>query len=171
MNRDGRSGVSNSVFALTVLVLIVIASSGFLLYATRPAMTETMTNTMTEMMTAGSSAVSFVPAHGAMIGAAYLVTAPLGNGSYALAIYANDLESPAMGDYIVEAAQNSGQMATAPIAGGNVTLSEFDADGRGNGQFFIILHGNPAASYESVSLYFVPGMEMQSATEVATAPL
>ena len=48
-----------------------------------------------------------------------------------------------MGDYIVEAAQNSGQMATVPIAGTNATLSEFEADSFGIRAVLHSLDGEP----------------------------
>jgi hypothetical protein len=174
-----RRGVTNAVFASTVAVLLIVAASGFLLYAGRPTMTETTSETMThtttstEMMneTMQEPAIALVPSHGQMISSGWLIVAPLGNGSYAVSVYARGLEAPAMGDYIVEAAQNSGQMAMVPIAGANVTLSEFTTDSHGTGQYFAGLHENPSSVYESVSLLFIPGMRMQNATVVATATL
>jgi len=143
-------------------------------------MEETTTVTSTGSMATSSSsmsevaapaAVAFVPAHGQMFGEGWLLVAPLGNGSYAVSLHATGLESASMGDYIVEAAQNSGQMSTVPIAGTNATLSEFDADGMGNGLFFTVLHQNPGSVYESISIVYLPAMEMQNATVVATAAL
>jgi hypothetical protein len=106
-----------------------------------------------------------------MFGNGWLIVASLGGGDYALTLHATGLESASMGDYIVEGAQNSGQMATVPIAGSNATLSEFSADSSGNGQFFTILMENPSSAFESVSIVYLPGMEMQNATVVATASL
>ncbi len=76
-----------------------------------------------------------------------------------------------MGDYIVEAAQSRGQMATVPIAGTNATLSEFEADSFGYGQFFTVLMESLSSLYEGVSVVYLPGMEMTNATVVATATL
>jgi hypothetical protein len=35
--------------------------------------------------------------------------------------------------------------------------------------FFVILHQEPASIYESVSILYLPGMQMQNAVAVATA--
>jgi hypothetical protein len=118
-----------------------------------------------------AGAIAFVPAHGQMFGSGWLIVASLGNGDYAVTLHATGLESSSTGNYIVEVAQNSGQMATVPIAGTNATLSEFDADSSGYGQFFTVLMENPHSAYESVSIVYLPGMEMQNATVVATAAL
>lgn len=107
MNPNG-TGVSSAVFASAVIVLIVVAASGFGLYATKPqvvstttvtstnemtnTMTETMTNTMTETMTTTMTgnmtqtstsamtheAIAFTPRQGQMIGNAWLLVEPAG---------------------------------------------------------------------------------------------
>lgn len=180
-----RHAVGTPVFAVTVLLLLVLAASGFLLYATKPitqgATTVTMSQTMSESMSASSTsgamaetaapAIAFVASSGQMFGQGWLIVAPLENGSYAIAVHATGLEPASMGDYIVEAAQNSGQMATVPIAGANDTQSEFTADASGVGQFFAVLHEEPSSVFESVSIVYLPGMEMQDAAVVATASL
>jgi len=171
-----RRGVSNTIFGITVVVLLAVAAGGFVLYGTRSAIqgtTSTASDTMSHSSagTGASHAVAFNPAHGQMFGIGWLIVAPLGNGSYAVTLYATGLEPSAMGDYIVEAAQNTGQMAMVPIAGTNATLSEFVADSHGNGQFFVVLHQAPTSIYESVSIVYLPGMEMQNAVVVATAPV
>jgi hypothetical protein len=190
-----RRAVGNMIFASTVIVLLVVAASGFLLYSQKSSMTETTTDVMTETMTqtamqtsesmsetstsSGSmsasaqpgAAIAFASASGQMFGGGWLTTAPIGNGSYIVSIYATGLESSSMGDYIVEAAQNSGSMAMVPIGGSNATLSEFDTSSHGTGQFSIVLHQDPASIYESVSLVYLPGMAMTNATVVASAPL
>jgi len=173
--RSRRGSVSNGVFAITVAVLVVVASAGFLLYSSRPTMEETMTVTTSDTMSSngssGATATALVAAHGAMFGNGWLVVASAGNGSYIVTLRATGLEPASMGDYIVEAAQNSGQMATVPIAGSNATLSEFEADNAGNGEFFTILHEAPSSAYESVSIEYLPGMQMQEAMVVASASL
>ena len=200
-----RIGVSNAIFATSVIVLILIAAGGFTLYASKPSvtstvtetatatrtapattqtevmthtevmnhtatMTETMTevrnHTMTEMM--AEPAIPFTPAKGQMIHDAWLIVAPLGNGTYALSIHAEGLEGPSMGSYLVEGTQH-GTNVTVPVGGQNFTLSEFEADSNGNGQFFIILNQNPAMVYDTISLVFLPGMDMTKATVAATA--
>jgi hypothetical protein len=183
LSNSERRAVTTAVFGVTIALLLVVAASGFVLYGTRSTMQETSTVTMTETMgqsasTSGSmnesaspAAVAFVPVQGQMFGSGWLIIASLGNGDYALSLHATGLESASMGSYIVEAAQNSGQMATVPIAGSNATLSEFEADSSGNGQFFTVLMENPRSAYESVSIVYLPGMEMQNAAVVATAAL
>ncbi len=172
-----RRAVSNAVFAATVVVLLAVAAGGFLLYGTKPAMEETMTVTATRSPSSSSisegaaPAIAFTPAKGQMFGGGWLIVAPLGNGSYAISIHATGLEPASMGAYIVEGAQNSGQMAKVPIAGNNATQSEFTADSLGSGQFFAVLHQKPSSAYESVSIVFLPGMQMQNAVVVATASL
>jgi hypothetical protein len=133
---------------------------------------DTMSHSSSSAMSGTSApAIAFTPAHGQMFGKGWLIVAPLGNGSYAVTLHATGLEPASMGDYIVEAAQNSGQMAMVPIAGTNATQSEFIADNNGNGQFFIVLHQEPSSNFESVSIVYLPGMQMQGATVVATASL
>jgi hypothetical protein len=186
-----RRAIGNAVFAVTVVVLLAVAVSGYFLYGTKSnmdetttvtstaSMSESMSETMSESMsssammngTTAADATAFVPAQGQMFGAGWLIFASLGNGDYALTLHATGLESASMGDYIVEAAQNSGQMATVPIAGSNDTLSEFTADSSGNGQFFTVLMENPSSVYESVSIVYLPAMAMENATVVATASL
>ena len=179
---ENRLAVSNIIFASVTIALVVVGSTGFFLYATRPTTHETVTESMTGTMShsstssvtmneTGPRAVAFTPAHGEMVSTGWLIVAPLTNGSYTVSVYAKGLEPPAMGDYIVEAAQKTGQMAMVPIGGTNLTLSEFSTDSHGTGQFFIILHQNPGSLYENVSIVFLPGMQMQNATVVATAPL
>ena len=178
-----RSGVSNTVFAGTTIVLLILAGLGFSLYFTNsPAvhtttvnMTETMTNTSTSVMTEtsnGTSAIAFTPAKGQMIHTAWLLIEPSGMGHYALAIHAEGLESTqSMGsDYIVEGAQSSGSMAVVPI-GPNATASEFETTSGGVGNFFIILGQNPYTSFENIQIVYLPGMQMTNATVVATASL
>jgi hypothetical protein len=181
LSHPRRPTVSNIVFGITVVVLLAVAAGGFFLYGTRPAMEETTTvtssdtvshsSTSSAMNDTAASAIAFATAHGQMFGEDWLLVAPLGNGSYAVSLHATGLESASMGDYIVEAAQNSGQMAMVPIAGTNATQSEFTADSHGGGQFFAVLHQKPSSIYESVSIAYLPGVEMQNATVVATAPL
>lgn len=176
-----RRAISNALFGITVAVLLAVAASGFFLYGTRPAAQETMTVSSSDTMSHTSSsaamsetaapAVAFTPAHGQMFGNGWLIVAPLGNGRYAVTLHANGLEPAAMGNYIVEAAQSTGQMAMVPIAGANATLSEFEADNNGNGQFFTILHQSPRSIYESVSIVYLPQMQMTNAVVVATAAL
>lgn len=178
-----RRAVTTAVFGVTVVVLLAVAGAGFILYGTRSTMQETSTVTMTDTTSQSSSttgtmnesaapaAIAFTPAHGQMFGSGWLIVASVGNGDYALTLHATGLESSSMGDYIVEAAQNSGQMSTVPIAGSNATLSEFEADGSGTGQFFTVLMENPGSVYESVSIVYLPAMEMTNATVVATASL
>lgn len=192
-----RTGVSSTIFASSVIVLILIAVGGFTLYATKPpvtlsvtetatltrtapattqtevmndtaTMTETMVRnqTVTEMM--AEPAIPFTPAKGQMIHDAWLIIAPLGNGTYALSIHAEGLEDSSMGAYLVEGTQH-GTNVTVPVGGQNITLSEFEADSSGNGQFFIILDQNPATLYDTISLVFLPGMQMTNATVAATA--
>jgi hypothetical protein len=156
---------------------LAVAAGGFFLYGTKSGTAETITVTASDTMSHSSSsggmngAIAFVAAHGQMFGNGWLVLAPLGNGSYAISLHATGLEAPAMGNYVVEAAANTGQMAMSPIAGTNATLSEFEADSHGNGQFFTVIHQDPHSIFESVSIVYLPGMQMQNATVVATAPL
>jgi hypothetical protein len=182
-----RIGVSSAIFATSVIVLVLIAAGGFALYASKPAVTSTVTETATATRTAPATtqtevmnhtatttemmaepAIPFTPAKGQMIHDAWLITAPLGNGRYALSIHAQGLEGMSMGAYLVEGTQH-GTNVTVPVGGQNTTLSEFEADGRGNGQFFITLNQNPAMVYDTISLVFLRGMQMTNTTVAATA--
>src|SRR5579859_8051341 len=87
-----RRAVTTTMFGITVVILLVVAASGFVLYGTRSTMQETSTVTMTETMshsastsgamneTAAPVAIPFVPAHGQMFGSGWLIIASLGNG-------------------------------------------------------------------------------------------
>jgi hypothetical protein len=157
------------------VILLVFAASGFVLYGTKSTTQATSTVTITASasgaMNETAAAIAFVPAQSQMFGTGWLVIASLGGGDFAVTVHATGLESASMGNYIVEAAQNTGQMSTVPIAGSNDTLSEFEADSSGTGQFFAVLMENPHSVYESVSIVYLPGMEMANATVVATASL
>jgi hypothetical protein len=182
---SSRRGVTNQVFAVTVIVLLVVAAAGFALYLTRPpamestteAMTETATGsaalTTTESMnqsTRAAGAVQFTPATGQMLHTAWLVVSPTESGQYALAVYAQGLDSVPGSDYIVEGTQSSGSMAVVPI-GPNATASEFDVGGNGVGSYFTVLGQNPFSNFESIEIVFLPGMQMTNTTVVATASL
>jgi hypothetical protein len=169
-----RRGVSNTVFAGTSIVLLIIAGIGFSLYLTSASTTHTTTDNMTETTTIGMSrsAIQFSPVTGQMMHTAWLLIQPAGSGDYAVAVHAEGLENTqAMGsDYIVEAQESSGSMSVIPI-GPNATASEFETNSQGVGNFFIVLMQNPFTSFESIKIVYLPGMEMTNATVVATATL
>ena len=177
-----RAGVSTAVFAGTTVVLLILAGIGFSLYLTNSSshtttenMTETMTETMTQTSTSamnGTDAVEFTPATGQMIHSGWLLIQPAGMDDYAVSVHAEGLENTqAMGsDYIVEGAQSSGSMAVVPI-GPNATASEFDTNGNGVGNFFILLSQNPYSTFENIQIVYLPGMQMTNAIVVATATL
>jgi hypothetical protein len=186
-----RPGVSNTVFAGSVIALIIVASIGFALYLTKPSSdamahttTDNMTSSTTDHMTAtdtvssstagaaAPTAIAFNASRGQMFHGGWLIVAPTGTGSYVLSIHAEGLENTqSMHDvYLVEGVQSSGSMASVPI-GQNATLSEFEVGSNGVGNFFSILTQNPFSNYESVTIVFLPGMQMNNATVVATASL
>jgi hypothetical protein len=186
-----RSGVSNIIFAASVVVLIIIAGSGFGLYATsisHSSTTSTTSSSSTEMMTGSSTtamstsnsdsnctcAYEFTPESGAMISNAWVVLASLGMNQYAVSIHAEGLERN--GTYFVEGALSSGSMAVVGISSESMNMnttsaSEFQADTNGTGTFWIVLNNNPSSTFESLELTYLPGMSMQNATVVATTSL
>jgi cytoskeletal protein RodZ len=172
-----KAGVSNSVFAISLIVLIVVAASGFGLYATSLGHAST---TSSEMMSHSSNSASnstgayeFTPKSGAMISDAWLLVSSLGmNNEYAVAIHAEGLEPN--GTYFVEGPLSSGSMQVVPISNESMTMSqesdsEFQANANGTGQFWIVLKINPATTFEGIELAFLPGMSMQNAMVVAVA--
>lgn len=190
-----RPGISNSVFAGTTLVLLILAGVGFSLYLTTPHapstttenMTETTTATMTEGMTstevvtstvvststAGApEAIQFAPVPGQMVHDAWLLVEPTGSGEYAISVYAEGLESTqGSGNvYIVEATESSGMMSTIPL-GPNATASEFETTSGGVGSYFVQLMQDPHSAFESVQIVFLQGMQMSNSTVVAVADL
>ena len=173
-----RRGVSNAVFAGTTVVLLIIAGIGFSLYLTSAAVTHTTTENMTETTTAGmtetmaGNAIQFTPATGQMIHSGWVLIESAGQGDYAVSIHAEGLEdtSAMHSVYIVEAEQSSGNMSVGFI-GPNATASEFETNGAGVGNFFVVLMQNPFTSFENIQLVYLPGMEMTNATVVATATL
>ena len=152
-----RKGVSNAPWITSVIVLLILAGAGFGLYLTKP------------------SAVSFTPKANVMaaegIHNAYLIVVPVGGGNWAIEIHAQGLK-PTAGTgniYLVEAQQKSGAMGTAPIHAQNATESEFSVGRDGIGQYFTTLNQDPRATFESVLVVFLGGMQMSNATVIATA--
>lgn len=183
MSNVGAKSVSRSVFAVSVIVLVVLAGVGFGLYATKPEMTSTVTTTVAEMSSASMSetgmtssgnfgfAGAFTPQSGAMMGNAWLVVSSLGNGEYAVVVHAEGLEPN--GDYIVEGPTTTGAMQTVPISSmsmmmNTTTASEFTADSHGTGLFWIVVNSNPTHAFEAIQLFYLPGMSMQNAMLVAS---
>lgn len=192
--RRGRFGVTNAIFAGTVVVLVVVAAVGYGLYdaasSKQVSMTETMTTTssaMTETMTTTASAMTetvtstemvnltyaytFTPHMGAMVNNAWLLVVPTGMHEYAVSVHAEGLESN--GTYILEGALTTGSMQTVPISSESMTMnqtsaSEFQSNSNGTALYWIVLSSDPATTFENVQLYFVPEGMMQNATLVAT---
>lgn len=153
---------------------------------TSPVMTETVMTGESTMMTVGgennmSSSSSgnngafvmmFTPKSGTMISQALFLSAPTGTmGEYALSIHAEGLEPN--GTYLVEATPIQGGMVAGPISAHSTTMnttraSEFQANGNGTGNYWIVLDANPLATFESVQLVFLPGMSMKNASVVAS---
>jgi|SRR5271157_5701389 len=167
-------GVSNTVYAGTSIVLLIVAGIGFSLYLTSASATHTTTENMTETSTTGmtENAIQFTPVTGQMVHTAWLLIQPAGSGDYAIAIHAEGLENTQTtgSDYIIEAQESSGSMSVVPI-GPNATASEFETSSQGVGNFFVVLMQNPFTSFENIQLVYLPGMEMANATVVATATL
>lgn len=191
MSKFGSKAVSRSIFAVSVVALVLLAAVGFGLYASKQAGTSVMStvtttmgaSTMVEMSSATMSetvmtssgnfgfAGTFTPQSGAMIGNAWLVVSSLGNGEYAVAVHAEGLEPN--GDYIVEGPVTTGAMQTVPISTASMDMnttaaSEFTADSHGTGLYWIVLNSNPTHAFEAIQLYFLPGMSMQNAMLIAT---
>ena len=174
-----RKGVSNAPWITSVIVLLILAGAGFGLYLTKPSAvsntTEVMTHTEVMTETRLGSAVSFTPKANVMaaegIHNAYLIVVPVGGGNWAIEIHAEGLK-PTAGTgniYLVEAQQKSGAMGTAPIHAQNATESEFSVGRDGIGQYFTTLNQDPRATFESVLVVFLGGMQMSNATVIATA--
>jgi len=190
-----RRGVSTPIFGAVVAVLVIVAAVGFGLYGSTSSKTVTSTNTVTstsvstemlattEMMSSSESmtvssmsgmsqALSFTPKSGAMLSDAWLLAEPTGMmHEYAVSIHAEGLESN--GTYLVEGALTTGTMAMVPISNQSMNMnstsaSEFQADKNGTGNYFIVLDNSPAITFESVQLFFLPGMSMQNETLVAS---
>ncbi len=180
-----RNGVSATAFATSVIILVVVAASGFGLYATKPQFTNTVTSTTTvEITQAGTitrtatntvteEAIPFSPEKGQIIGNAWLlVEPPSTHGQFALSVYVPGLETTTgtRNVYIVEGVQLGGPMASVPVTG-NATTSEFEVGSDGVGQFFVLLTQNPFTTFDNIQIFYLPGMQMLNATLVATASL
>ena len=175
-----RSGVSNTIFAGSVVVLVVIAAAGFGLYGislnNHSTSSETMTTTtgMTETTSSQNQtfAYAFTPKTGAMLNNAWLVSVQLGMHEYAVSVHAEGLE--ANSTYILEGALSSGTMATVPISSQSMSMNmtsaaEFQSNANGTANYWIVVENAPAATFENVQLYLIPGGMMENATLVATA--
>ena len=180
-----RKGVSNAPWITSVIVLLILAGGGFGLYLTKPSaasnttevMTHTEVTTHTEVMTETrmGSAIPFTPKASVMMAEgihnAYLIVVPVGGGNWAIEIHAEGLK-PTAGTgniYLIEAQQKGGAMGIAPIHAQNATASEFSVGRDGIGQYFTTLNQDPQATFESVLVVFLGGMQMSNATVIATA--
>ena len=110
------------------------------------------------------------PKSGQMIHSGWVIIASVGSGDYVVSLHADGLEPPSSGGYIVEGVQRNAAMNVVPI-GSNESASEFDAGTSGSGSYWTVLMENPATSFESVELVYLPGMSMSQATVVASASL
>lgn len=117
-----------------------------------------------------SRALALAPHPGAMIHTGWVIITTVGNGDYAIVVHAEGLEPPSSGGYIVEGAQRTTAMNVVPI-GANATASEFDAGTDGVGNYWTVIMENPASSFESIELLYLPGMNMAQATLVASVSL
>jgi hypothetical protein len=176
--RKSKFGISNLIFTISVVVLAVVAASGFGLYALASAHSSTTTEAMSHSstssgeMASSSTAYEFTPKTGAMLSSAWVIVAPLGMDEYAVSIHAEGLETN--GTYIIEGPLSTGSMQVVPVSNESMSMnqtsdSEFQANANGTGQFWIVLSSNPVTTFESFELVYLPGMEMQNATVVATA--
>ncbi|MHB8567226.1 MAG: hypothetical protein ACYC7D_12660 [Nitrososphaerales archaeon] len=189
---NGKKAVSNTILSAAVIILIVAAASGFGLYATTASKTTTSLNTVTvtttnvrtEMMTAGmmnhttsepmsniTYAYQFNGSSGSMISSAWLLDVPVGMHEYAVSVHAEGLEPNET--YILEGDLASGSMAVVPISTQSMNMnttsaSEFQTNGNGTGNYWIVLGSCPSTTFESIQLLYLPGMEMQNASTVAT---
>lgn len=173
------SQTSTYLTAGIVVALVVGALGGYFVGASQhPTEAMMQTETMTEVMTMSPSAtammqqdaIPFTPQPGQMMHGAWLLIAPTGNGQYALSVYVSGLE-PSMGtgnDYVIDGPQMTGSMAAVPVTG-NLTSSEFEVGSDGVGYFFALLNQNPYTTFESIQIFFLPGMQMSNAMLVATA--
>ena len=179
MKRYPRSGISNTIFAGTVAVLVVVAIAGFGLYAvalTHTSSTTEMMTTSTESMTTSAMAnatnsYAFTPHSGAMVNNAWLLVGEVGMHEYAISVHAEGLESN--GTYILEGALTSGSMQTVPISSQSMTMnetgaSEFQTNLNGTGTYWIVLDSNPVSTFENIQLFYIPQGMMQDASLVAT---
>lgn len=172
----GRSGISNTIFAGTVAVLVVVAVAGFGLYAVAlthtTSMTETMTSSTTESMASNqTNAYAFSAHSGAMVNNALLLVGEVGMNEYAVSVHAEGLESN--GTYILEGALTSGSMQTVPISSESMTMnetgaSEFQSNSNGTATYWIVLDSNPATTFENIQLFYIPGGMMSEASLVAS---
>jgi len=165
--------VSNAPWIVSIILLLIVTGAGFGLYLTKPSAVSNATEVMTE--TTPESAKLFTPKANVMmaegIHSGYLIVVPVGGGNWAIGIHAEGLE-PTVGTgniYLVEAQQKSGAMGIAPINAQNATASEFSVGSGGIGQYFTTLNQGPRATFESVQVVFLGGMEMSNATVIATA--
>ncbi len=161
--KETRRGVPSKLFAGTVIVLVLTTAVGFSLYLTKPTAAPKV---------AEATTISFTPATGQMVHGGWLVVGTTASGKYAVSVYAQGLDTTTgtRNAYIIEAAQSSGAKSVVPI-GSNATASEFQVGSDGIGSYFTLLGSNPFTNYENVQIIFLPGMEMNRATVVATASL
>ncbi len=135
---------------------------------------ETVMSSSSTMMvenSGSSGAFMFSPASGTMISNAWLITSQAGMNEFAVAIHAEGLEPN--GTYIIEGALATGSMNVVPISSLSMSMnttsaSEFQADRNGTGTYWIVLDSNPTTAFESVQIFYLPGMSISNVTEVAS---
>lgn len=112
-------------------------------------------------------AIPFVAEKGQMAHDLWLIIAPVEGGKYAISIRAEGLE--AKGVYLVEGVTRT-VMKAVPVAT-TVPASEFVADEKGNGLYWLVLDKDPHATFEKILILFLPEMQMERAVTVASATL
>jgi hypothetical protein len=156
--------------AVVLLALIIGGAIGYL--ARSGEVSALMSNNSMlheEMQTMSSSAIAMTVASGSMPPHdVWFIIAPLQGDKYVVVLHASGLE--ANGSYLVEAVTRGGQMSTVPIAG-TAADSEFLPDNQGNGVYWHVFNSDPRTQFEQVQLLYLPGMQMQSAMQVASANL
>lgn len=113
------------------------------------------------------TAIRLIPEKGQMAHDLWLIIVPVEGGKYAVSVRAEGLE--AKGVYLVEGVTRT-VMKAVPIAP-TVPASEFAADEKGNGLYWVILDMDPRVTFEKILILFLPEMQMEKAVMVAAATL
>lgn len=113
------------------------------------------------------AAVRLIPEKGQMAHDLWLIIVPVEGGKYAISVRAEGLE--AKGVYLVEGVTRT-VMKAVPIAP-TVPASEFVADEKGDGLYWLVLDKDPRVTFEKILILFLPEMQMEKAVMVAAATL
>ncbi len=157
--------VSPILIASVLIALVVGVAVGYASRTNELLKAQESKNMLEEELKAKTVGLAFVAESGQMAHDLWLIIAPLKGGKYAVTIRGEGLDQKG-GIYLVEGIQRADKKMV-PLAP-SMQGSEFAADEKFNGLYWVVLDKDPRATFEKLVLLFLPGMQMEKAILVAS---